>query len=140
MKSPKTTKKPGRPRKGISASDVYKYTLQGLTRERIATKCGVSKTTFQNRLSDDPKIRDAYEKGTSDFLGSVEQVLGEKALGGDVSAIKFILQTRDKENYSLRQELTGADNGPIQIIAAPMTPAERKAAIIEIKGVLDDEY
>ena len=134
------TKKPGRPRKNLNPKDVYQYTCQGLTRERIASRCGVSKTTFQNRLSDDLQILEAYEKGTSDFLASVEQVLGEKALGGDVSAIKFILQTRDKENYSLRQELTGADNGPIQIIAAPMTPEERKAAIIEIKSVLSDEY
>ncbi|NKB60968.1 MAG: hypothetical protein GKR95_02100 [Gammaproteobacteria bacterium] len=140
MEAPKKTRNSGRPRKRISAKDVYEYTCQGLTRERIASKCGVSKTTFQNRLSEDPKIREAYERGTSDFLGEVEKTLGQLAIAGDGAAIRFILQTRDKDSYSLRQELTGADNGPIQVVAAPMTPEERRAAIIEIKSVLDDGY
>jgi AcrR family transcriptional regulator len=81
----------------------------------VARKLGVSRTTLYRFLSDKPTVKQALEEAREKMIDNVESKLYSKALAGDTTAMIFFLKTQGKQRgYIERQEVTGADGGPVQ--------------------------
>ncbi len=133
------TKPLGRPMVEIDHNRVIELTKQGLTDKQLASELGISRQTLHNRKKSDPKLLEAYQAGEAAALAAVEKTLFKLALDGDAGACKFILSTRRRETYTTRQEVANAEGESFRMDVKPLTPDERKAAVIDITRALNDE-
>jgi hypothetical protein len=78
----------------------------GLTAEQIAGCMGLTRRQFQYRMSIDPEIGCAIERGSGIGIKKVAQSLAQKAMAGDVTACIFFLKTqaRWRETNHLKVE------------------------------------
>lgn len=82
----------------------------------IAARVGCDWHTAKKYITNYPTIRQAYEDECERVTDLAETKLIEAMTGGDLIAIKFYLATKGKRRgYTERQEITGADGGPIVI-------------------------
>ena len=81
----------------------------GLSRESIATALGCSVRTVFNRLNQDPEFAAAFEKGRAISEVVVASKLMEKCNEGNISAIKFYLNSvagwRSNANINLSGDI-----------------------------------
>lgn len=90
----------------------------------VARKLGVSRTTLYKFMEDKPTVKAALDEAREKMVDNVESKLYSKALGGDTVAMIFFLKTQGKRRgYVERQEVTGADNGPLAIRIVDETEA-----------------
>jgi len=83
----------------------------------VARKLGVSRTTVYKFMEDRPTIKQALSEAREKMVDNVESKLYSKALDGDTTAMIFFLKTQGKSRgYVERQEVTGAESAPIELI------------------------
>lgn len=81
---------------------------------------GIGRTKFYHWMKKDSEFKDrvAEIEPEDDFLDFVENSLHKKIRDGDTTAIIFTLKTKGKKRgYVERQEITGAEGGPLSISA-----------------------
>ena len=112
-----TTKKNkgGRPRKRLTKAQVEEVeTLSAvLSVEQIGAYFGLGKTTFYEIMKRQPEVFERYQRGKARAVGSVAKNLIMQAREGNTTAAIFYLKTQAGWKETTRQELTGADGGPI---------------------------
>jgi hypothetical protein len=109
--------KAGRKPKIVTAEhlvQIEKLSGLGLTEASIAWIIGMHPTTFIRHKATDDRITQALENGKSKAQREISDVLYEKAKSGDLGAIVWWEKTRANRHERFRQELTGADGGPIE--------------------------
>lgn len=82
--------------------ETYKNSLGSFA--SVCHKTGIPKRTFYNWKRDDAKFREQISKTKDDQLENVEDRLMGKAMGGNVSAIKFILE-HNHPKYSKKMKI-----------------------------------
>lgn len=76
---------------------------------------GISRRTVYNWRDDDPEFRGDMDEINEVSLDFAESQLFKQIQGGNVTATIFYLKTKGKKRgYVERQEVTGAQGGPIQ--------------------------
>lgn len=106
-----------------------------------AEDVGFAWTTVQRHLKDDPEFREACEEASRRLDEHVEEVLLDKALDGDLGAIRMWFQGRQPGKYveSKQVQVTGAGGGPIQLASVStdglrtmLTSPESRADMLEL--------
>ena len=81
-----------------------------------ARELGISRRTVYNYVTKYPTIAKALEDARETNLDYAEGQLMKAVKAGNVTAIMFLLKTVGKSRgYVDRQEVTGADGGPLSI-------------------------
>lgn len=114
---PKSEHKPnGRPPVKLSPEQVTEVgTLASvLSIEQIADYLGIGRTTFYEVMKRQPEVSEHYQKGKAKAIGNVARNLIVQANSGNTTAAIFYLKTQAGWKETNRQELTGADGGPIK--------------------------
>ncbi len=97
--------------KPVDIEKLEKYARIGATQQEMSRCLGVSPATLERRLQQ-PKFREALDKGQADLYTSLRTKQVQLALAGNVTMLiwlgKQYLGQKDK------QEHTGADGGPIE--------------------------
>lgn len=108
--------KGGRPRKKLTKAQVEEVeTLAAvLSVEQIGSYFGLGKTTFYEIMKRQPEVYERYQRGKARAVGSVAKNLIMQAREGNTTAAIFYLKTQAGWKETTRQELTGADGGPIK--------------------------
>ena len=87
----------------------------------VTTACkavGISRETHYRWLREDEKYKASVDAIADIALDFAESSLHKQIQNGEVSSTIFYLKTKGKSRgYVERQEITGADGGPVQIIA-----------------------
>ena len=137
-----TTKKNkgGRPRKRLTKAQVEEVeTLSAvLSVEQIGAYFGLGKTTFYEIMKRQPEVFERYQRGKARAVGSVAKNLIMQAREGNTTAAIFYLKTQAGWKETTRQELTGADGGPIKTEETD-GKAELLARLDRIARRLDEE-
>ena len=82
----------------------------------IGRQFGVTRQAVAKRVHGSAKLQKAWNEARETMLDNAETELYEQVLGGNIAALIFFLKTQGKSRgYVERQELTGADNGPLVI-------------------------
>lgn len=94
-----------------------------------ATALGCSQANISQRIKADPAIKEAYDEITETVIDQVENSLIKQAKLGEGWATCFYLKCKAKHRgYVERQEVTGADGGPVRFTVVyddkPESPAE----------------
>lgn len=83
----------------------------------VARSLGVARKTIYNRVEASPTLKTALEEARDTMLDNAERALYDEALNGNITALIFFLKTQGKRRgYTERQELTGADGGPVIVV------------------------
>jgi hypothetical protein len=108
--------KGGRPQKRLTKAQVEEVeTLSAvLSVEQIGAYFGLGKTTFYEIMKRQPEVFERYQRGKARAVGSVAKNLIMQAREGNTTAAIFYLKTQAGWKETTRQELTGADGGPIK--------------------------
>lgn len=81
-----------------------------------AKQLGCSHTTIYNYIERHPTVREAWEAQGGEVGDTAELKLYQAILEGQAWAVAFYLKTKGKNRgYTERQEVTGADGGPIEV-------------------------
>ena len=67
---------------------------EGLTIEQIGQRLGINARTIKRRLADDPRVRQAYDKGRAGAIYDVSQTVLSAARAGNLAAAFFYLKTQ----------------------------------------------
>lgn len=82
-----------------------------------ADRLGCTPLTVRHYMQKCPTVRQAWEDASDRILDFGESKLIERVREGEGWAICFLLKTKGrKRGYVERQEVTGADGGPIEVI------------------------
>src|SRR5512133_899404 len=82
----------------------------------VARSFVMSRQTLYNYIKTRPTVQAAVEEARETMIDNVESALYSAALNGEAWAVCFFLKTQGKHRgYVERQELTGADSGPVTI-------------------------
>lgn len=113
------------------------------THDELATMLGIGITTFQQYMNKDERLREAVERGHSDFRMRLRGAQRAKAFVERNTAMqiflgKNVLGQRDYQS----NELTGKDGGPIEIVDWSVIARNASAKLREgyEPPALDAEY
>jgi len=76
---------------------------QGLTKYQIAASLGIHRDTLNEKEKKHPDLSDAIEEGKQLGIAEVVSVLKEKAIDGDIAAMKYYLNNRGNEDWKDKQ-------------------------------------
>ena len=87
----------------------------------VTTACksvGIARQTHYEWMREDSAYKEAVESIADMAIDFAESKLHKQIDSGDTTATIFYLKTKGKKRgYIERNEITGADGGPVQIIA-----------------------
>lgn len=91
---------------------------RGLSNLQIITVLRISETTFYNKQKEYPELEEAIKRGRHRGPANVANALYDKAVGGDVNAIKFYLKNRNRDHWpdTAQHEHSGNNGGPVEIV------------------------
>lgn len=82
----------------------------------VARHFGVSRRAVYKWLDAMPSVKETLEDARETMLDNAESVLYKKILEGSTPELLFFLKTQGKNRgYVERQEITGAEGGPLLI-------------------------
>jgi hypothetical protein len=85
----------------------------------IALAAGVSRQAVHKFIRSDPGLSALLDAERERVLDLVEHSLVQRAMAGEAWAVCFYLKTQGKRRgYVERQELTGAEGGPVRVRVA----------------------
>lgn len=113
--------------------DARKYAALGLTRPQIANNLGISTRTLQNKISEIPELVSAMDAGKDEGIRIVANELFKKCKQGDVGAIKYYLNNRDKDNW--RDRVIQTHEGSLALTDLSESEIDRK--ILELSKKLE---
>ena len=106
----------------ITLIDEYSGNLSAVSRA-----LGVNRLTVYRFMEKHPTVKQALSEAREKMIDNVESKLYSKALDGDTTAMIFFLKTQGKSRgYVERQEVTGADSAPVELI---VKYADRKPSV-----------
>lgn len=73
--------------------------MQGCSKKNIAAMLGMSYSTYAEKQLAFPELVEAFDKGRQQGVTAVTGALFQKALVGDVPAIKYFLNNQDAEEW-----------------------------------------
>ncbi len=80
----------------------------------VARRLGVCRQTVYNYIERHPSVKDVLTEARETMLDNAESALYRAVLNGEAWAVCFFLKTQGKSRgYVERQEVTGADGGPL---------------------------
>lgn len=98
-----------------------------------ARKAGVTYRTIKRYADDYPTVAEAYKESKETMLDVAEGKLYQAIGKGESWAICFYLKTQGKQRgYVERQEFTGKDGKPLQMVFKDVDP-ETKKMLSELK-------
>lgn len=84
----------------------------------VARSFGKSRTAVYDKINGNKRLQKALVDSRQTMLDNVESKLYQKALDGDTTAMIFFLKTQGKSRgYTERQEITGANGGPVETVS-----------------------
>jgi hypothetical protein len=99
-----------------------------------ARRAGVTYRTVKRYADEYPTVAEAYKESKETMLDVAEGKLYQAIGKGESWAICFYLKTQGKHRgYVERQEVTGKDGNPLQMIFKDVDP-ETKKMLSELKG------
>jgi len=109
-------KKDGRPAKVLTPEQINEVeTLAAvLSMHQVADYFGMCQNTFHEVMKRQPEVSERYKRGKSKAIGTVAKNLIVQANSGNTAAAIFYLKTQAGWKETTRQELTGAEGGPIK--------------------------
>jgi hypothetical protein len=102
----------------IDINEVYECGKKGYTIDLMCDKLGISRTIWYEHTKDGGKWVDhkaKYYAGNAFTYDKISNKCIELALSGNDKMIKLYLETRGKWDKTEKVQLTGVDDGPIQI-------------------------
>lgn len=94
----------------------------------VARIMGVNRSTIYEWIKREPSIAEAVDEARERAIDIAEASLTKQIAEGNTAATIFMLKTRGKSRgYVERQEITGANGGPIETRG------------VDVKGLSDDE-
>lgn len=125
---------------------------RGLSRRAAAENTGVTKMTLWNHMQTDEEFRDAVVEAEESCIDEIENVLFEKAKGGDVRSIIHFLKCRRPEVWAdvNRVQFAGAVAGytkedyenqlkEYDSVFEALAGSETPALVGEVGDVVDEE-
>lgn len=113
---------------------VEQYAGLGMSQENIARALGCSERTIRNRLKDDAAFAEAYARGLAKREVKVASMLAQRCNDGDVSAIKFWLQScagwSERQKIELQAEITADTTLRLE----DMSTEQLEAALKKLEG------
>jgi len=109
----------GRPRLEFDLRMVEDLGKIQSTHSELAAVLGVSVDTVERRLRDDPEFCSAYEKGLENGKSSLRRIQWKAALGGNTTMQIWLGKQYLGQRDQARQELTGAEGGPVAVVYLP---------------------
>lgn len=83
------------------------------TDEQACRSAGINKTTYYDWCNKSNEFYEIMEAAKDNFINKAKGILYDKLEDKDTDAAKFVLERREKNRYSRRQELTGEDGKDI---------------------------
>lgn len=77
---------------------------QGLTNDQIAYSIGHAPSTLYAKKKMNSELSEAISRGKAKGIATLTNSLFNKAKSGDIGAIKYFLNNRDRENWQERPE------------------------------------
>lgn len=115
-----------KPKIEIDLGEVERLASLGLTQEQIAAGLGISETTLRSRKKENADFADAIKRGQAKGIGSVANVLYEKAMSGDVASLIFYLKARGGWKETVRNENVGDNQSDgMKAVYAKMKSAQK---------------
>lgn len=107
----------------------------GLNVTQMAAILGMSKATFDRRMTDTPGASEALEKGRSMAAQNVMATAYKLAVSGDTPAMTmFWLKCRERWKEVTSHEHSGPDGKPITLAKADMSDEQLDAKIRQLLG------
>jgi len=108
MKGRIMPKKTGRPAFQITpeiCQEAQALAAKGMAKYQIAESLGISYATLNNRENEFIEFFEAIAAGRKTACGNVEAALYDKAIEGDVPAIKYFMNNRDPDSWKDRRDV-----------------------------------
>jgi len=119
------------------------WARDGLTRDQLAEKLGISRATLENWKNKHPQMKEAIKVGRETILYQLENKLITKALNGDTVALIFALKNFGRDRWRDRwdEAVIGRDVKPtpvkINIVAQEDAPDTEDAPLPEKEKAAD---
>ena len=98
----------------------------GLTVPQMAALLGISKATFERRVKEDDALAEALEKGRALAANEITGKAFSMAASGNHPAMTmFWLKCRQGWKETSVQQVTGANDGPVEISHVPTLTDEQ---------------
>ena len=102
----------------------------GFSKRGIAAHFGVSESTWQGWIDNDPELDDAFKEGREQERFALHNALYKKAMNGDGPAAMFLLKSR--HGYREGDQADQANRVAIQfVLPAAMKPEDYKPTVID---------
>jgi transposase-like protein len=95
----------------------------GVTITEACEKAGIGRKTFYRWKDADPKNEARYKEAVAESISGVESALREKAIKGDVQAIKFFLTNRSPSNW--KEKVNPEDDPNFKPLTINITTTKR---------------
>jgi hypothetical protein len=105
----------GRPKSEISIDTLERAASIGCTTIEIAALLSVAPSTLFLRLSKEPELQEAIDRGRAKGRATLRRYQWHKAGSGSDTMLIWLGKQMLEQRDQVHQTLTGADNGPIQI-------------------------
>lgn len=102
-------------------NQVEKMMAAGLSKAFVCSILGIDHTTLAKNAGANAQLKEAMERGLANAAKDVGIALVKKAKSGDVGAVKWWEQTRLGYRERQSHTHTGADGGPIEVVATHLS-------------------
>lgn len=99
---------------------------------QAAAELGVSRTALYNKINKNPSLAAALNDIREELVDMAESTLRTNVQRGDNSAVFYVLNNAPeakRRGWGPRQELTGADGGPVQHSGFEVTFVDYRAGL-----------
>jgi len=109
-------------KKGKVVEVLEPFLKLGYTYTKACKIAGIPHNTVSGWLENDNELRLKFESWQNEINAQARRNIVKKIEGGDTDAARWWLERREKDDFSLRSELTGAEGEPIVRIDAGRDP------------------
>ena len=95
--------------------EICKYIADGLYQKDACAMAGIGVSTYHDWINAHPEFSEALKVAEAKAKSRLKAVILEAAEAGTWQAAAWMLERRWKEQYSIRNEVTGADGEGISI-------------------------
>jgi hypothetical protein len=108
-----------------------------MTRRAAASLAGIAPETLAAWLSKKPRFAYAVQQAEAEcqdkLIDQLQQLI-ETGKGGDLAAIRFMLERRFHVDWRERQEVSGAEGGPVEVIIRYVDDWRERPAVTVIEA------
>jgi hypothetical protein len=102
----------------------------GLNITQACWQAGISRESYYHHINSDPELSDKMDRAQQFLSMNSRQNISKAVQSGDLNTSKWLLERKNKDEFSTRQELTGKGGKPLA--TAVLSPEEQA----EIDGTL----